>query len=219
MALSLACEGTDVLITYLNKQAEAEAVVAEIKALGRWAAALPLNVAEAPGSDAFFAQVRTALRDTFQADHLHFLINNTGTSIYAPFAATLEAQLDEMYNTHLKAPFLLAQQALPLLADGGRIVNISTGLARFNAPGYAAYAAMKGGVEVLTRYQAAELGKRGITVNTVAPGAIETDFGGSVVRDNANVNAYVAAHPALGRVGLPGDIGGVVAFLCSDEAP
>ena len=218
MALSLACEGTDILITYLTKQAEAEAVVAEIKALGRRAAALPLNVAEAAGFEAFFAQVQATLRDTFQANQLYFLINNAGTGIYAPFAATLEAQLDEMYNIHLKAPFLLAQQALPLLADGGRIINISTGLARFSTPGYAAYAAMKGGIEVLTRYQAAELGKRGITVNTVAPGAIETDFGGGVVRDNADINAYVAADTALGRVGLPDDVGGVVAFLCSDEA-
>lgn len=218
MALSLACEGADILITYFTKQAEAEAVVAEIKTLGRRAAALPLNVAEAAGFEAFFAQVRATLRNTFQAEHLHFFINNAGTGLYAPFAATLEAQLDEMYSIHLKAPFLLTQQALPLLADGGRIVNISTGLARFNAPGYAAYAAMKGGVEVLTRYQAAELGQRGITVNTVAPGAIETDFGGGVVRDNADVNAYVAADTALGRVGLPDDVGGVVAFLCSDEA-
>ncbi|OGX90864.1 SDR family NAD(P)-dependent oxidoreductase [Hymenobacter coccineus] len=218
MALSLACEGTDIILTYLTKQVEAEAVVAEIKGLGRRAAALPLNVAEAAGFEAFLTQVRATLRATFQADQLHILLNNAGIGIYAPFATTTEAQLDELYAIHLKGPFLLTQQALPLLADGGRIVNISTGLARFNAPGYAAYAAMKGGLEVLTRYQATELGQRGITVNTVAPGAIETDFGGGIVRDNADVNAYVAAGTALGRVGLPGDIGGVVAFLCSDEA-
>ena len=218
MALSLARKNIDVLITYLNKQAEAEAVVAEIEGLGGRAAALPLNVAEAQGFDAFFEQVKAILHDRFQTQQLNFLINNAGIGIYAPFAATTEAQLDELYGIQLKAPFLLAQKALPLLVDGGRIINISSGLARFYSPGFAAYAAMKGAIEVLTRFQAAELGKRGITVNVVAPGAIETDFGGGTVRDNAGVNAHVAADTALGRVGLPDDIGGVVAFLCSDEA-
>ena len=218
MALSLAGDGTDIIFTYLNKKDEAEAVVAAIAALGRRAVALPLNVAEAQGFDAFFAQVKTTLHDTFQAEQFNFLVNNAGIGIYAPFANTTEAQLDELYSVQLKAPFMLAQKALPLLADGGCIVNISTGLARFYSPGYAAYAAMKGGIEVMTRYQAVELGKRGITVNTVAPGAIETDFSGGVVRDNPDVNAHVAADTTLGRVGLPSDIGGVVAFLCSDKA-
>ncbi|WP_223654072.1 SDR family oxidoreductase [Hymenobacter psoromatis] len=218
MALALARKGIDVLLTYNSQQAEAQAVVAEIEQLGRKAAALQLNVGESQNFAGFFAQVQAVLRNTFQTDKLNFLINNAGIGIHAPFASTTEAQFDQLVNIHLKGPFFLTQQALPLLADGGRIINISTGLARFALPGYAAYAAMKGAVEVLTRYQAKELGMRGITVNTVAPGAIETDFGGGAVRDNANINQFLASQTALGRVGRPDDIGGVVAFLCSEEA-
>ena len=218
MALALARKGINVLLTYNSQQDEAQAVVAEIEQLGPKAAALQLNVADSQSFAGFFEQVQTALRDTFQADKLNFLINNAGIGINAPFASTTEAQFDQLVNIQLKGPFFLTQQALPLLADGGRIINISTGLARFALPGYAAYAAMKGAIEVLTRYQAKELGTRGITVNVVAPGAIETDFGGGVVRDNANVNQFLASQTALGRVGRPDDIGGVVAFLCTDEA-
>ena len=216
MALCLAYQGNDVLLTYHTKKAEAEAVVVEIQALGRQAAALPLDVANSSSFDAFLVQVKTTLRDVFQAEQFHFLVNNAGTGVYAPFASTTEAQFDDLVNVHFKSAFFLTQKALPLLTDGGRIVNISSGLARFSNPGYAAYAAMKGAVEVLTRYQAKELGARGIAVNTVAPGAIETDFGGGAVRDNPAVNAHLAGTTALGRVGLPDDIGGVVAFLCSD---
>ncbi len=218
MALSLAAKGIDVILTYHSKKDEAEAVVAEIRAQGRQAAALQLDVANADSFDAFFGQVKTTLRDTFQAGQFQFLINNAGIGTYALFADTTAAQFDELVNIQFKGPFFLTQKALPLLADGGRIVNISTGLARFTLPGYAAYAAMKGAIEVLTRYQAKELGARGIAVNTVAPGAIETDFGGGVVRDNRALNAHVASQTALGRVGQPDDIGGVVAFLCTDDA-
>ena len=218
MAQHLAAQGIGVLLTYRSQQAEADAVVAEIQAQGGRAAALPLDVADAGSFAAFFQQVQATLRTTFEAEHFHFLINNAGTGAYAPFAGTTEAQFDEMVAVHLKGPFFLTQQALPLLADGGRIINISSGLARFATPGYSAYAAMKGGIEVLTRYQAKELGSRGIAVNTVAPGAIETDFGGGAVRDNAELNAYLASQTALGRVGLPNDIGPVVAFLCTEAA-
>ncbi len=218
MALQLAARGIDVLLTYRGKQAEAEAVVAEIQALGRKAAALQLDVADAQGFEAFFGRVKTTLRDTFQAEQFHFLVNNAGIGIYAPFADTTVAQFDELVNIQLKGPFFLTQQALPFISDGGRIINISSGLARFALPGYAAYAAMKGAIEVLTRYQAKELGARGIAVNTVAPGAIETDFGGGAVRDTPGLNAHIASTIALGRVGLPDDIGGVVAFLCTEEA-
>lgn len=217
MALALAAKGTDVLLTYHSKQAEAEAVVVEIQGHGRKAAALQLDVADATSFDAFFIQVKAALRDTFQTERFHFLINNAGTGLHASLADTTEAQFDEMVNIHLKSVFFLTQNALPLLADGGRIVNISSGLARFSYPGFSAYAAMKGAVEVLTRYQAKELGARGIAVNTVAPGAIETDFGGGITRDNPDFNRGVASQTALGRAGLPDDIGGVVAFLCSEE--
>ena len=217
MALSLAAKGFDVLLTYHSKSADAEAVVAEIQQHGRRAAALQLDVAQAQSFAAFFAQVKTTLHDTFQTEQFDCLINNAGTGLYAAFADTTEAQFDAMVNTHLKGPYFLTQLALPLLADGGRVVNISSGLARFSYPGSSAYAAMKGAIDVLTRYQAVELGARGITVNSVAPGAIETDFGGGHVRDNPDLNARIAGSTPLGRVGLPADVGPVVAFLCSDE--
>jgi NAD(P)-dependent dehydrogenase (short-subunit alcohol dehydrogenase family) len=167
--------------------------------------------------DAFVDQVRTALKSHWQRERFDFLVNNAGVGAHASFAETTEAQFDELMKIHLKGPFFLTQKLLPLLSDGGRIVNISSGLARFALPGYAAYAAMKGAIEVLTRYQAKELGARGIAVNVVAPGAIETDFGGGAVRDNKQLNDFVASQTALGRVGLPEDIGGVVASLLSPE--
>jgi NAD(P)-dependent dehydrogenase (short-subunit alcohol dehydrogenase family) len=218
MAFNLAQKGINVLLTYHSQQAEAEAVVAEIRALGRQAAALQLDAGNSASFTAFFAQVQATLRDTFQAERFHFLINNAGTSLHAAFAETTEAQFDEMVNVHLKGPFFLTQQALPLLEDGGRIINISSGLARFSYPGSSAYAAVKGAIEVLTRYQAKELGARGITANVVAPGAIATDFSGGMVRDNPQVHAAIAGATALGRVGQPDDIGPLVAFLCTDEA-
>ena len=218
LALNLAQKGIDVLLTYHSQQAEAEAVVAEIKSHGRQAAALQLDAGNSGSFDAFFAQMKTVLRDTFQAERFQFLINNAGTSLHADFADTTEAQFDEVLNVHLKGPFFLTQKALPLLEDGGRIINISSGLARFSYQGSSAYAAMKGAIEGLTRYQAKELGARGIAANVVAPGAIATDFSGGMVRDNPQVNAMVAAATALGRVGEPDDIGPIVAFLCTDEA-
>ena len=154
----------------------------------------------------------------FGTDKVHALVNNAGTGLYASFDSTTEAQFDEMVNIHLKAAFFLTQKMLAILSDGGSIVNISSGLARFSHPNYAAYAIMKAGIESLSRYQALELGSRKIRVNTVAPGAIETDFGGGAVRDNKDLNAMIASTTALGRVGLPNDIGSVVAFLCSDDA-
>ena len=214
MALAVAGQGHDVLITYRSQQAEAATVVAEIEALGQRAAALPLDVGDSATFDAFADAVRARLvawgRERF--DHL---VNNAGMGVHAGFAETTRAQFDALVDVHLKGPFFLTQTLLPLLADGGRIINISSGLARFALPGYAAYAAMKGAMEVLTRYQAKELGARGIAVNIVAPGAIETDFGGGAVRDNAQLNAFVASQTALGRVGQPDDIGGVVASLLS----
>jgi NAD(P)-dependent dehydrogenase (short-subunit alcohol dehydrogenase family) len=218
MALSLAHNGIDVLLTYHSQQAEAEAVVAEIRALGRRAAALRLDAGHVASFDGFFEQVKATLHDTFQATQFQFLINNAGTALHAAFADTTEAQFDEMVNVHFKGPFFLTQKALAYLADGGRILNISSGLARFSYPGSSAYASVKGAIEVLTRYQAKELGARGITANVVAPGAIATDFSGGMVRDNPQVNAAVASATALGRVGEPDDIGPLVAFLCTDGA-
>lgn len=218
MALRLAQTGVGVILTYNSQQDEAQAVVDEIERAGQKAVALQLNASEVAGFGVFYAQVSVALQTTFGTDRFDFLINNAGTAVFAPFAETTEEQFDQMLAIHLKGVYFLTQKALPLLRDGGRIINISTGLARFSGPGYSAYASMKGAVEVFTRYLAKELGERGIAANVVAPGAIETDFGGGVVRDNAQVNAYVAQTTALGRVGLPDDIGGVVAFLCTDEA-
>lgn len=218
MAIAVAKKGLDVIITYNSKKDEAEAVVKEIEALGQKAAALQLNVAEAAGFDTFFNEVKSVLPDVFNTNKIDFLVNNAGIGIHAGFAETTEADFDTLVNIQFKAPFFLSQKVLPLLNDGGGIINISTGLARFSLPGYAAYASMKGAMETLTKYQAKELGAKGIRVNIVAPGAIETDFGGGVVRDNEQVNGFIASQTALGRVGLPDDIGGVVAFLCTDDA-
>jgi len=216
-ALNLARRGVDIILTYRSKQAEADAVVSEITQLGGKAVALPLDVSNSKTFAAFADQVRAALRTHWQRDRFDYLVNNAGTGIYASFAETTEAQFDEMMNIHLKGAFFLTQSLLSVIADGGRIVNLSSGLARFSYPGYTSYAVMKGAIEVLTRYLAVELGPRGIAVNTVAPGAIATDFGGGAVRDNANVNAHIAAQTALGRVGLPEDIGGVISSLLSDD--
>lgn len=217
MVLSLARRGVDVIFTFRNNQAEAAEVVAQVEKLGRRAVALQLDVGIASTFGKFATQVREELRNRWQRDRFNYLVNNAGVGAHASFAETTEEQFDELVNVHLKGPFFLAQKLLPLLADGGRIINISSGLTRFSYPGYSAYAAMKGAIEVLTRYQAKELGSRGIAVNTVAPGAIETDFGGGHVRDNKELNAAIAAQTALGRVGRPEDIGGVIASLLAPE--
>jgi NAD(P)-dependent dehydrogenase (short-subunit alcohol dehydrogenase family) len=217
MALHAAARGFGVVLTYKSNAAQAEEAASRIVAGGGKAAALPLDVAAASGFPAFAARLGHVLGDDFGAARFDALVNNAGIGIHASFAETTEAQFDELMNIHLKAPFFLTQALLPLLNDGGRILNLSSGLARFSLPGYAAYAAMKGGVEVLTRYMAKELGARKISVNTIAPGAIETDFGGGAVRDNAQLNAFVASQTALGRVGVPDDIGGAVAALLSDS--
>ena len=218
MALSLAKKGLDVVLTYHSKKAEAEGVVEEIKKLGQKAAAIQLNVAEANTFDSFFQNLSTALKNTFEADKIDFLINNAGVGVYESFAKTTETQFDDMVNIHFKGAFFLTQKALEVMNDGGGVVNISSGLTRFSFPGYAAYASMKGAMETLSKYQAKELGERKIRVNIVAPGAIETDFGGGAIRDNEQLNQMIASLTALGRVGLPDDIGSVVAFLCTDDS-
>lgn len=218
MALSLAKKGINVILTYNSKHDEAQQVVAEIEQLGQKAAALQFSAGETGSFDAFITQVQEVLKKTFDTDRFDFLINNAGTALYAPFSETTEEQFDTALNIHYKGVFFLTQKALPVINDGGRIINISSGLARFSFPGSSAYGSMKGAVEVLTRYLAKELGPRRIAANVVAPGAIETDFGGGHIRDNEEVNANIAGLTALGRVGLPDDIGGVVAFLCTEDA-
>jgi NAD(P)-dependent dehydrogenase (short-subunit alcohol dehydrogenase family) len=218
MVLALAKKGLDVIFTYNSKKDEADSVVKEVEAIGTKAATLQLNVGESSTFDAFWTNVKAILKDTFGTDKIDFLVNNAGTGLHALITETTEEQFDNLVNVHFKGAFFLTQKALPVMNDGGGIVNISSGLARFSFPGASAYAAMKGAVETLTKYQAKELGARGIRSNVVAPGAIETDFNGGAVRDNAELNKGVAAATALGRAGLPDDIGGVVAFLCTDDA-
>lgn len=214
----LAKKGVDVILTYHSQAAAAQEVVATVEAQGGKAVALPLNTGESGSFDAFVAQVKTQLQQVWQRDTFDFLVNNAGVGLHESFEQTTEAQFDLMMNVHLKGPFFLTQKLLPLMAGGGRILNISSGLARFALPGSSAYAMMKGAIEVLTRYQAKELGARGITANVLAPGAIETDFSGGMVRDNPEVNKIVASNTALGRAGLPDDIGDMVALMLSDEA-
>src|SRR3989344_1077590 len=215
-ALRLAAQGVDIIGTYHSQADEAQAVVEQIEQWGGRAAMLKLDVSQSATFDAFVEAVGGVLKRVFARDDFDFLINNAGIGIHASFAETSEAQFDQLVAIQFKGPFFLTQKLLPLIRDGGRILNISSGLARFSLPGYAAYAAMKGAMEVLTRYQAKELGARGISVNILAPGAIETDFGGGAVRDNANLNAMVANNTALGRAGLPDDIGGAIASLLAD---
>lgn len=218
MAIQLAKKEFDILITYNSNAAAATEVVDEVIAMGRKAVALQLDVSKSSTYDAFISQVKQKLTTDFDTNQIHSLINNAGTGLYSAYDSTTEAQFDEMVNIHLKSAFFLTQKMLPLLSDGGSIVNISSGLARFSNSNYSAYAIMKAAIESLTRYQALELGSRKIRVNTVAPGAIETDFAGGFVRDSKEINAMIASGTALGRVGLPDDIGSVVAFLCSHDA-
>lgn len=218
MAISLAKKGVDVVLTYHSNQEEANRTVAEIQALGQRAAAFQLDTGNTRSFDHFFTQVGTYLQAETGNRNFDFLINNAGTALYAPFADTTEEQFDTAMNIHYKGVFFFTQKALPFINDGGRIINISSGLARFSFPGSSAYGSMKGAVEVLTRYLAKELGERRIAVNVVAPGAIATDFGGGHVRDNKELNERISGLTALGRVGLSDDIGGVVAFLCTEDA-
>lgn len=216
-ALKLAAKGTGIILTYNQNAQEAQKVVEEIKENGGKAAALQLNVSETTQFAAFIVRLKEQLKNIWQRDSFDYLLNNAGAGLSASFAETNEAQFDQMVDMHFKGPFFLTQSLLPLLKDGGRILNVSTGLARFTQPGRAAYASVKGAMEVLTRYQAKELGARGISVNIIAPGAIETDFSGGAVRDNPEVNQYIASQTALGRAGLPDDIGDAIAALLSDE--
>jgi len=218
MAIQLARKNFDVIITYSSNQEAANKVTEDVKAVGRKAIALQLDVSKSSRYDAFISLVKDTLTNSFGTNKIHSLVNNAGTGLYAPFDSTTEEQFDDMVNIHLKAAFFLTQKMLPVLSDGGSIINISSGLARFSNSNYSAYAIMKAAIESLTRYQALELGSRKIRVNTVAPGAIETDFAGGFVRDSKEINDMIANGTALGRVGLPGDIGSVVSFLCSDDA-
>ncbi|WP_425417445.1 SDR family NAD(P)-dependent oxidoreductase [Oricola indica] len=216
-AIHLARKGIDCVVTYNASREQAESAVAEIEALGRKAVALQLDTSDISRFPGFIDALKAALGEIWGRNTIDILVNNAGTGSHNPITETTEAEFDALMNVHVKGVFFLTQALLPLMVDGGRIVNISSGLARFALPGYGAYATMKGAVEVFTRYLALELGPRGIAVNTVAPGAIETDFGGGAVRDNPQVNQMVASTTAMGRAGLPDDIGGAISSLIAAE--
>ncbi len=213
MAEALAARGVDVIFTFHSAEAQAAEVVKAIEAKGRRAVALQFDVRDFAKYGEFVARLQTALAGR----KLDILVNNAGTGLHAPFMETTEAQFDDAVNVHLKSTFFLTQRVVPVMNDGGRVLNVSSGLARFALPGYGAYATMKGGVETLTRYLAKELGPRRITVNVVAPGAVATDFGGGHVRDNAQLQAMLIPTIAMGRIGQPDDIGPAVAALTSPE--
>lgn len=218
MALAIARKGIDVILTYHSQEEEAQKVVQEIQSLGRRASAFRLDTRNTTSFDDFFAQVASYLNQNYGQAGFDFLINNAGTALYAAVQDFTESQVDEAYQIHVKGVMFLTQKSIPFLKEGGAIINVSSGLTRITYPGSGVYASFKSAVETFTRYLARELGGRKIRSNVVAPGAIETDFGGGRVRDNKDINAQIAQMTALGRAGLPDDIGGVVAFLCSDEA-
>jgi NAD(P)-dependent dehydrogenase (short-subunit alcohol dehydrogenase family) len=215
MALHLARDGADIIFTYQQNEAAAQDTVTAIEALGRKAAFLKLDVADTSAFAGFAQQVDATLAN-WSRERFDILVNNAGSGLHVPLMELSEAQFDGMIAIHLKSALFLTQALAPRLNDGGRILNISSGLTRFTVAGAGAYAAAKGGVEVLTRYLARELATRRISVNTLAPGAIATDFGGGRVRDDANLNAWVASQTALGRAGLADDIGGAAASLLAE---
>ncbi|PZN96424.1 MAG: 3-oxoacyl-ACP reductase [Hyphomicrobiales bacterium] len=217
MALHLASRGVHIIGTYRSGAAEADALRQEIEAKGGKAVMLPLDVTETGSFPTFAEKVAETLKTDFGRERFDFLVNNAGNGLFASFAEATEEQFESLVTTHLRGPVFLTQKLLPFIEDGGRILNISSGFVRFTLPGYSLYASMKAAVEVLTRYMAVELGARRIRVNAIAPGAIATDFGGGAVRDNDDVNAWVAQGIALGRVGLPDDVGGAVSAILSDD--
>ena len=216
MAQHLALEGHDVIITYNTNQTEADAVVAEIEAKGRKAVAVKLDVGNTATLAPFIAEVKELLMAKFGCERFDFLVNNAGMGATIPFANATEHDVDRFYNVHYKGVFFLTQHALPLINDGGRIINISTGTTRFVNPGYHIYASMKSAIETLTKYLSKDLGPKKITVNVVAPGAVETDFNNAFIRSNEQVQKRIAEATPLGRTGKPDDIGPVIAFLCSE---
>ena len=214
--LALAKRGVRSIFTFHSNRTEAGAVIALAKEAGAPATALQLDTGNIASFAAFAGDVRTALR-SMGAERFDYLVNNAGTSSNASLETITEAEMDALYNVHFKGVLFLTQKLVPLMNDGGRIVNVSSGLARFTSPGRIAYGSIKAGVETLTRYMAMELGPRRITANVIAPGAIATDFSGGMVRDNPHVNKMIAERTALGRVGLPDDVGPAIAALLSDE--
>jgi NAD(P)-dependent dehydrogenase (short-subunit alcohol dehydrogenase family) len=217
MALRLAEKGTDVIITYNTKKNEAEEVVQLIEALGMKAAAIQLDVNDFNGLDSFINKLSALLKEKWNTSNFDFLINNAGIGATIPFMEATEEDFDRMMNIHFKSVYFLTQKTVPFINNEGRIINVSSGTTRFCVPGYSIYASMKGAIETFTKYLAKEVGPRGITVNVLAPGPIETDFNGAAIRNNPQMKGFLSSSTALGRVGEANDIGGVIAFLCSKD--
>lgn len=218
MAISLAGKGIDVILTYRTNEEEASNVAANIQSMGRKAAVLSLDMSHPDTLDQFINSLKGVLQSVWQTNTFDFLVNNAGMGATIPFEQVTEDQFDEFMNVHFKGVYFLTQKCIPLINPGGRIINISSGTTRFSNPGYSIYASMKGAIEVFTRYLAKELGSKGIAANVVAPGPIETDFNSAAIRNNPNLKGMLSSLTPLGRVGTAEDIGGVVAFLCSEEA-
>lgn len=218
MALCLADAGHDVIITYNSHKEAANEVAAEIEGKGQNAACLQFDAADFKSLDAFVSRLSEVLGNKWQSDKFDFLINNAGIGATIPFAQVTENDFDLFLNIHFKTVYFLTQHSLPFLNDYGRIINISTGTTRFCVQGYSVYASMKGAIEVFTKYVAKDVGARGITANVVAPGPIETDFNNAALRNNPDRKVMMGSLSALGRVGQVEDIGGIIAFLCSEDA-
>jgi NAD(P)-dependent dehydrogenase (short-subunit alcohol dehydrogenase family) len=218
MAISIAKKGIDVIVTWRNNEEQANETVAAIEQLGQKAASLKLDMSDFNSLDSFLQNAGTTLKENWNTDRFDFLINNAGMGATIPFTQVTEAIFDDFLNVHFKGVYFLTQKSLPLLNDGGSIINISTGTTRFSNPGYSVYASMKGAVEVFTKYLAKELGGRGIRANVVAPGPVETDFNSAAIRSNPQMKGFLSTLSPLGRVGNADDIGSVVAFLCTDDA-
>ena len=218
LALRLAEKCLDVIITYNSQQQDAEGVAAQIQKAGQKAAALQLNTGDIKSFGSFTTQLQDVLQKTFDATHFDYLINNAGIGGYSPIADVTEDMFDELLNIHFKGVYFMTQKMLPIMNDGGGIVNISSGLTRVSVPGSSVYASMKGAMEIFTRYLAKELGTRGIKANIIAPGAVMTDFGGGHLRNDEQLQKFISSVTALGRPGVADDIGGVVAFLCTEDA-
>lgn len=218
MALSLASKGTDVILTYNSNKEKAEEVVAEINGMGRKAAAIAFDAGDVSKLDAFVKEVAATLQSNWGVDSFDYLINNAGIGATIPIKDVTEEAFDNLMNIHLKSVYFLTQKSLPIINDGGCIVNISSGTTRFCVPGYSVYSSMKTAIETFTKYVAKENGERGIRANVVAPGPIETDFNNAAIRNNPQMKGFLSGQSPLGRVGNADDIGSVVAFICSDEA-
>jgi NAD(P)-dependent dehydrogenase (short-subunit alcohol dehydrogenase family) len=212
-ALALADSGDDLVLTYQSNAEAAEAAVADIRARGRRAIALELDTTQPQTFAAFAERLRGALQETWGRDSFDVLVNNAGYAGHTPFGGIEQSEIDRLVAVHFTGVVLLTQQLAPMLTDGGRILNISTGLTRFASPVFSVYAAVKSAVETWTHYLAQELGSRRIAVNVLAPGATATDFAGGAIRDNEQYRAMLLPNMAMGRIGEPADIGAAIAAV------